>query len=65
MDGVLVGAGSLWPVNSISPCQKPTHAVRFARESDGRHHVAISSMHRRPSNLSPPNKSPLASKRDE
>jgi len=59
MDGVLVGAGSLWPVNRISPCQKPTRGVRFARESD----VAMSSMHRRLSNLSPPNKSPLASKR--
>jgi hypothetical protein len=41
MDGVLVGAGSLWPVHRISPCQKSTHGVRFARQSDGRHHVAM------------------------
>ncbi len=33
MDGVLVGAGSLWPVNRIFPCQKSTHGVLFARES--------------------------------
>jgi hypothetical protein len=39
MDGVLVGAGSVWPVHRISPCQKSTYGVRFARLSDGRHHV--------------------------
>jgi hypothetical protein len=39
MDGVLLAAGSLWPVHRISPCQKSTHGVRFARPSDGRRHV--------------------------
>jgi hypothetical protein len=46
MDGVLVGAGSLWPVNRISACQNPPRGVQFARESD----VAMSSM---PETLAP------------
>jgi hypothetical protein len=29
MDGVLLAAGSLWPVHRISPCQKSTHGVRL------------------------------------
>jgi hypothetical protein len=61
MDGVLVGAGSLWPVNSVFPCQKLTHGVRFARESDGRHHHVFdaSSFFK----LVSTRQSPLASKR--
>jgi hypothetical protein len=47
MDVVLVGAGSLWPVHRISPCQKSTHAVRFAvRVMLVTTMVAMSSMHR-------------------
>ncbi len=61
MDGVLVGAGSLWPVHSISPCQKiNTRCAVGASECQfGRHHVAMSSMHRRHWNCPHPTKAHL------
>jgi hypothetical protein len=66
MDGVLVGAGSLWPVNRIFPCQKSTHDVLFAREiTVVTTMVAMSSMHLRLFKLVSTQQSPLASKRDK